>query len=443
MVKTYRIFISSTKKNMSKERSLLINSILMNHCHPVTMEYFVNSNNTSSLTACVDAIDESDAVILMVKDNYGELIHKYEIENTFQDGCPLYKNGSCKCSDGNTCKYSYTHFEYLYSCLYSKVVYVLVHDSLFLNNDSQSTFDFMQEAKQRGGYNVYSDENFGVVSSAVISGIKSKCESDELSGLVSAKYYFDLINTKNKLYSFEKNYMNGFVPIKNYMGCIIQEEDLVFYVYKELNMLESKQGFDFSIHINTEQADFKDKLTKDFIQAHAYVRYSKKEEFSGFFECNINERSYGREYLNCHIDFVNKNNQELPISKEKTIGVLYTYKVTKKLYGNEIGRKTSPFLEETLVELGCCKENALNYQCMQKVNNKYRLIDFPNDSHPKVTNNSFLENILKNHEEFNHIFNNYFSPEDLDNIKYVNIPVSNMTANIKDELVHFYVRWED
>ena len=445
MERIYKIFISATKKNMEFERSSLINTLLMNNCYPITMEYFINSNNESTLSACLKGIKNADSIMLILKDNYGEYIPKKMIADTFSNICPFKASGYCSCIEGDLCKYSFTHFEYLYASLLNKMIFVMVHEKLFtIDENCNKVYDFLKQVNLKGCYNVYSGKkNFDVVSSAIIAEIKQKCKENSKLGLVSAEEFVSVEELKTRLALFENSYNNGFIPLKNYMGCIIDDRDLTFYVYKELKMKKERRGFDFSIHINTDQRNFEGRLSQKLIKAHAYVRYSTINGFSNFVECAIQERSYGREYLNCHISFCDTNGVILPINERKVVGVLYTYQVDKALYGNEIGRKPSPFLEETLVELKYNKNRKININCYEKKENSLIMLDSYDYESIKPVNNSFITNILSDKEAKDYIYKKYLEGfNESDVVTHaVTVPLSDTDG--KEQTMHFYIRWEE
>lgn len=445
MEKIYQIFISATKKNMEVERINLINSLLLQNCYPVTMEYFISSHEISTLKACLNAIDRSDAVILLLKDNYGEKISKVMIESSFIKGCPFKEKGLCKCNSGKYCNYSFTHFEYKYSFLKKKIIYVLFHNSLLIrNNNSIELENFKKDTNINGSYNVYDDNDFDSISSAVISKIKNDCKERKNFGLIKVDNCSETCSLKNRISLFEKNIFDGLEPIKNYMGCIIKEDDLIFYVYKESKLLREKHGFDFSIHINTDQnEDFKGKLTREMIDAHAYVRYTHAQGFKEFTECIIQEKSYGKEYLNCHIEFAKKSGVKLPIVRNTTIGVLYTYHVNKNLYGNEIGRKTSPFLEDTVVELRYPDSQPHTFECFEKRDNDLIILDDNGIQNSKQSDNSFLDSILSESKmKIEDIFSIYDKNINFRNLKTITINVPTHSIDGNAQTIHFYVRWE-
>lgn len=440
MKHVFRIFISASKQTLEYEREAVIENILLQNCIPVTMEYFINSNNITTLKACINSIDISDAVILILKSRYGSKIDYTEIQNTFPNGCPLDGTMCGKCK--GVCNLSYTHFEYLYAKLNNKVLYVI-------SNISETTEEikvFSNDTQRQGCYNVYTDKNsFNAKSTAIISNIVQECNADNSLGLVPATLVTEIPSLRQRIDFLENNFYNGFIPQKNLMGCLMVKntEDLVFYVYKELQLKEPRTGFDFSIHINIGDKS-NVTLTKNFVGAHAYVKYNSGGEFTPFYECQINEKSYGHEYLNCHIEFLKQNNIRLPIKKGNIVGIFYTYKVNKVLYGNEIGRQTSPFFEETLVELMYDKDkNNLIFDCFEKFENNF--IDIEGYDSDKITPCavSFLENVLSNQELKKYFFDMYDCGELSEYIiKDIIVP------EFRDEngcrrLSHFYVKWSD
>lgn len=439
MKRIYRIFISATKQTLEYEREALINNILLQNCIPVTMEYFINPNNITTLSACINKIDISDAVILLLKTRYGSKIDHREIIQTFSDGCPL-QNTMCEKCNGQ-CNLSYTHFEYLYAKLRNKVIYVINN----ISNTSDEIKLFWDDAQSKGCYNVYTDESsFMATSSTVISSIIQACDENDKLGLVPAISVGEVASLRQRVNFLESNFYNGFIPQKNYMGCLMVQDtdDLVFYVYKELQLKEVRTGFDFSIHINIGDKS-EVTLSKKFVDAHAYVKYKTDESFTPFYECQINEKSYGHEYLNCHIEFLKQNNIRLPIKKGDVVGIFYTYKVNKLLYGNEIGRQTSPFFEETLVELMYEKSKTLIFDCFEKIENN--LVDVEGLDSDKITTSkvSFLCDVLSAQEVEKYFLEKYscgILPDYI--IKKILLPEFIDEKGYR-RLSHFYVKWSD
>lgn len=445
MDRIFRIFISSSKQTLEYEREALINNILRQNCVPITMEYFINSNNITTLGVCINKIDNSDAVILILKTRYGSKIGRSEIERTFPNGCPLEET-MCKECTGD-CNLSYTHFEYLYSKLKHKVLYVIGK----INKSSGKIRTFFEDAQKNGCYNLYTDLNsFNSTSAAIISKIVQECATDNSLGLVPASFVKDLPNLQQRINFLENNFYNGFIPQKNLMGCLMVQDadDLIFYVYKELKLKEHKSGFDFSIHINIGDKSDVD-LSKNFVAAHSYVKYGTADDFTHFYECQINEKSYGREYLNCHIDFIKQDDSlsvktRLPIKKGDIVGILYTYKVNKRLYGNEIGRKISPFFEKTLVELVYAKDRKeLSFDCFEKVENSFIDVEGLDSKKIKPNDKSFLQDILST-EELNSYLISTYNCGDLSNYLIKEIQVPEFFDEYGNRrLSHFYVKWSE
>ena len=77
MEKTYKIFISSCKRLLEKERQILSEVILMNNHIPVQMEYnFRGENKEYSIEIDMEKIRESDCIIFILSYLYGEIIGK-------------------------------------------------------------------------------------------------------------------------------------------------------------------------------------------------------------------------------------------------------------------------------------------------------------------------------------------------------------------------------
>ncbi len=434
MDSVYRIFVSASKQTLERERDSVNQAILLSHNLPISMEFFVSSNNTSTLKKCIDSINESDAVLLMLKERYGTYIKSQEVRDTFSDGCPLQKAGLCKgCkSQEKKCKYSYTHFEYLYAKHRGKIVYVLHKDSPVEEYD-RNMQRFVDGIHSSGAYNIYTDEqNFDRESATIISRIIDDCKKDASLGLVPAKDVQNINMLQEQIAFLEDGYFDGLIPQKNYMGCI-RTSKLVFYVYKEFLLRKQKHNIDFSIHINTANKNFDGSLTVETVNANAYVRYDHGSGFSDFHKCHINEKSYGREYLNCNIEFKRTDGMRLQIEPGSRIGIFYTYTVDEHLYGNEIGRKTSPFFEETVLEI--LNKGELSVECSEKRGFDHFLVEECMDD----TQNSFLLTILKD-DEFNKYIDAIYSVGQIVDYNLNQIRVPNISPK---RIVHFYVKWEE
>jgi len=124
--KIYRIFISSCKRLLERERQILSEVILMNNHLPVQMEYsFQGENKDYSIEIDKRKLKDADCVIFILSYLYGEIIGE-KIGN--KDECPLRKN-PCKncasCFDPKECMLSFTQFEYEYAQLLNKPIFVI------------------------------------------------------------------------------------------------------------------------------------------------------------------------------------------------------------------------------------------------------------------------------------------------------------------------------
>ncbi len=441
MERIFKIFISATKRTLEFERSTLIDALLLQNCIPITMEYFINPNRMPTLEACIKAIDKSDAVILILKNRYGTKIPYDEILRSFPNGCPL-KNTMCSNCKGS-CELSYTHFEYRYATLKKKILYVLSN----IAETSDEIQSFFDDTQSKGCYNIYTDSNsFIATSSTIVSKIIQDCRCDNYSGLIPASMIGKLPALQRRISFLESNFYNGFIPQKNFMGCLMKQysDDLVFYVYKELQLRENRTGFDFSIHINIGDKS-EVTLSKKLVEAHAYIKYkAENSKFTSFYECQIAEKSYGHEYLNCHIEFLKQNNIRLPIRKGDSVGVFYTYKVNKYLYGNEIGRQISPFFETTLVELIYSKKQEnLVFDCFEKIENNLMDVEGFDSEKIKPSTRSFLLDILSKQEVKSMVLDTYKCGKFSDyTIKQIMLPEF-VDEDGNRRLSHFYVKWGD
>ncbi len=126
MEKIYRIFISSCKRLLERERQILSEVILMSNHLPVQMEYsFQGVNKEYSIEIDKRKLQEADCVIFILSYLYGEIIGE-KIGN--KDECPLREN-PCKncdsCFDPKECMLSFTQFEYEYAKLLNKPIFVI------------------------------------------------------------------------------------------------------------------------------------------------------------------------------------------------------------------------------------------------------------------------------------------------------------------------------
>ena len=149
MDKVYKIFISSCKRMLEKERQIISETILINNHIPVQMEYhFLGSNSEYSIEIDKRKIQESDCVIFILSYLYGELIGgKFDNRNE----CPIKDNQhenceSCKSRTG--CRLSFTHFEYEYAKKLNKPIIVLVQEKY--NDDNAFYVDNEKYIKNDG-----------------------------------------------------------------------------------------------------------------------------------------------------------------------------------------------------------------------------------------------------------------------------------------------------
>ncbi len=136
MDKVYRIYISSCKRLLEREREILSRFILSSNHLPIQMEYSFQSDNSKySIEEDKKKLEEADCVILILSYLYGEIIKK-KIGN--QKECPLGKRqnkncGSCLTTEG--CQLSFTQFEYEYAKLLNKPI-VVIYNKNYKNDDA-------------------------------------------------------------------------------------------------------------------------------------------------------------------------------------------------------------------------------------------------------------------------------------------------------------------
>ena len=157
MNKIYRIFISSVKELLVKERETLSKIILSNGHLPVQMEYnFEGTSAQYSNDIDKEKIENSDCIILILSKSYGEIIKDKIGDKT---KCPLTSSRfkkllkrlkidevkNCVPCAENGCNLSFTEFEYYYALLCNKPVFALV-DNNYLQGIGESTekVDYLQ-----------------------------------------------------------------------------------------------------------------------------------------------------------------------------------------------------------------------------------------------------------------------------------------------------------
>lgn len=126
-MKQYRIFLSSTKCLLVKERKTIIDAILNFGHIPIAQEFdFQDSNGVPTLDKCIEKVISADAIILLLNSWYGSIINP---SATKCDTCKIRSICPYVNSD-NECKISYTHYEYLLAKLYNKKIYVLKKEGI-------------------------------------------------------------------------------------------------------------------------------------------------------------------------------------------------------------------------------------------------------------------------------------------------------------------------
>lgn len=146
-MKRYKIFVSSTKCLLMKERRIVIDAILNAGHFPIAQEFdFQDENGVLTIEKCKQKLNESDAVILLINNWYGSIIG-----SSAQCNSCVVKNICSYSNKDNSCAISYTHFEYLLATQQKKKVYILKKegledDDIFISSRAAC----MEECKHRG-----------------------------------------------------------------------------------------------------------------------------------------------------------------------------------------------------------------------------------------------------------------------------------------------------
>ena len=127
--KIYRIFVSSCIRLLEEERQILSRTILQHGHHPFQMEFnFDGSTLERSLSVDMEKIQQADSVICILNYLYGEVIGEKRGDI---HSCPLFQgdcksvNCACRSEPYSACSLSFTEFEYEYSKLLGKKVFVI------------------------------------------------------------------------------------------------------------------------------------------------------------------------------------------------------------------------------------------------------------------------------------------------------------------------------
>lgn len=254
MEKTYKIFISSCKRLLEKERQILSEVILMNNHLPVQMEYnFQGVNREYSIEVDKRKIRESDCIIFILSYLYGEIIGE-KIGD--KNGCPLKekKHKNCdSCFDPKECKLSFTQFEYEYAKLLGKpivVIYNRNYDSdkafsdaneVYVNQykgvDCQSTYYeskkknilFVLDVIKKHAFPYNNHEDFVFACASAVKSVEDLLKMREnngnnTQGLISYTYYFELQKELSKIaVSLEEIQRNGIEKIYQSQTLALEE----------------------------------------------------------------------------------------------------------------------------------------------------------------------------------------------------------------------------
>lgn len=191
MEKKIQIFVSSTFKDLIRERQLVMEAILeMGHL-PAGMEYFV-SDDEDQFDIIKKWIDNSDAVILILGGRYGTINKKDSLNR------------------------SYTHLEYDYAHEKGKPIKVLLLSDKYLN-----------QKKKKGVYTDNDIDNFRLR------------EFRENIGLCNE------INSINDVKNVTKTMINGFKDLLKQSNCgwiKLNQIDHIMHLYSnDLEMVNRKQ----------------------------------------------------------------------------------------------------------------------------------------------------------------------------------------------------------
>lgn len=228
MDKVYRIFISSCKRLLEKERQILSEFILMNNHFPVQMEYsFQSDNREYSIEVDKKKLEEADCVIFILSYLYGEIIEE-KIGN--KEECPLrekqHKNCD-SCFSPKGCKLSFTQFEYEYAKLLNKPIIVIfnknynsdeafskanqIYIEQYKGKDCKKAYYGLQEKNDvfisdvilKHSYPYSSHEDFINACTLAVESAKKMLKErenseDNYQGLIPYAYYAEL-NSKAKI----------------------------------------------------------------------------------------------------------------------------------------------------------------------------------------------------------------------------------------------------
>ena len=267
MNRIYRIFISSCKRLLEKERRILSDCILDAGHLPVQMESnFFGSNMTYSIDIDKKKIEDSDCVIFILSYLYGEQIGM-KINNCTK--CPFYSNranisncSNCHRSGDNECQLSFTQFEYEYAKHKNKPI-IVIHNTRYNddtafdadnkkyiadNNDNCSSayFRFQIENKQFVGAAIikhsfpYTTESeFINKCSSALSLAKDLISTQEHdgvtdSGLIPYSFFHEAESTakdlESKLQDLQKNSVEKIFKDQNATISAIESDHQGLYV---------------------------------------------------------------------------------------------------------------------------------------------------------------------------------------------------------------------
>ena len=304
MEKTYKIFISSCKRLLEKERQILSEVILMNNHLPVQMEYnFQGENKEYSVEIDMRKIKESDCIIFILSYLYGEIIGG-KIGDKSE--CPLketmHKNCD-SCFEPMECKLSFTQFEYEYAKLLDKPIVVIYNknyssDDAFSNANKKYQKEYEGENCQSAYFESkrknklfvldvikkhaipYNDhEDFVFACSSAVKSVEDllKVRENNNQGLISYTHYFELKKEmKNIIDTLTQIQSNGIEKV---------------YQSQALALQELAQENDIYIGMNGEKQDIRILAIRGVSftggMGHEWTRFVLDEEFKEGMEINV------------------------------------------------------------------------------------------------------------------------------------------------------------
>lgn len=346
MKKIYRIFISSCKRLLEKERQILSDVILMKEHLPVQMEYnFLGSNTATSIEIDMEKLREADGVIFIFNYLYGEVIgKKFENPNI----CPLKerKIKYCNsCSDLDGCVLSFTHFEYEYAKLLDKPIVVIYNpnyndEETFLQanteykeihngKDCQRAFyeheskytSFLTTVMQKHAFPYNNHDEFVKVSISAVGSIEDLLKRRETNGvvdqgLISYAYFSESEKQNMKITTIlnqikESGIEASFDCQASALKALEQEKDIYLGndgKVQDIRILAIRgssftggMGHEWRRFILDEEFKKDEVINVEFVLSNYRNETLIKERYTAFLPQQTNEKTleaYKREYIN-------------------------------------------------------------------------------------------------------------------------------------------------